>query len=128
MYFARQKVQYAVLETGLGGRKDPTNVCTPAVCLITSIGLDHTQYLGSSLAQIALEKAGIIKPKIPVFAGEMALAAREVLRKTAKERKAVTDAALAAKEAELKKLAALTMENIDKCIEFRARRGESCCL
>lgn len=88
LYFARQKVQYAVLETGLGGRKDPTNVCTPAVCLITSIGLDHTQYLGSSLAQIALEKAGIIKPKIPVFAGEMALSAREVLRKTAKERKA----------------------------------------
>ena len=88
LYFARQKVQYVVLETGLGGRKDPTNVCAPVACLITSIGLDHTQYLGSSLAQIAFEKAGIIKPNVPVFAGEMALSAREVLRKTAKERNA----------------------------------------
>ena len=88
LYFARRHVQYVVLETGLGGRKDPTNVCLPVLCLITSIGLDHMQYLGSTLAQIAFEKAGIIKPNIPVFAGEMALSAREVLYKTAKERKA----------------------------------------
>ena len=58
VHFARRGVEYAVLETGLGGRKDPTNICTPVLSLITSIGLDHMQYLGSSLAQSAREKAG----------------------------------------------------------------------
>lgn len=88
VHFARRGVEYAVLETGLGGRKDPTNICTPVLSLITSIGLDHMQYLGSSLAQIAREKAGIIKPGVPVISGTVNPAAREVIRKTAKEKRA----------------------------------------
>ena len=88
VYFARQKVQYAVLETGLGGRKDPTNSCVPVLSLITSIGLDHMQYLGSSLTQIAREKAGIIKPGVPVISGTVNPAARDVIRQTAKKQKA----------------------------------------
>ena len=60
LYFAEKKADWVVLETGLGGRKDPTNVCTPAACVITSVGLDHCKILGSTLSQIAREKAGII--------------------------------------------------------------------
>ena len=71
VYFAAQKVRCAVLETGLGGRKDPTNVCVPILSIITSIGLDHTAVLGSTLAQIAAEKAGIIKPGVPVLCGDV---------------------------------------------------------
>lgn len=67
LYFVQKKVQYAVLETGLGGRKDPTNVCLPAACVITSVGLDHCQILGNTLAEIAREKAGIAKAGVPVF-------------------------------------------------------------
>ena len=65
-YFAREKVEWIVWETGLGGRLDATNIVRPEVCIITNIGLDHTQYLGPTLAEIALEKAGIIKKNIPV--------------------------------------------------------------
>ena len=88
LYFAKQKVQYVVLETGMGGRKDPTNVCHPVFSVITSIGLDHVQYLGSSLTQIAYEKAGIIKPGVPVLSGTVNPVAREVIGKIAKEKKA----------------------------------------
>lgn len=69
-YFAAQKVDYAVIETGLGGRLDSTNVLRPLLSVITNIGLDHTEFLGSTLPQIAFEKAGIIKPKTPVVIGE----------------------------------------------------------
>ncbi len=69
--FARAKVDYAVLEVGLGGRTDPTNlVKKPAACCITSISLDHTQILGDTLEKIAGEKAGIIKPGVPVVAAQ----------------------------------------------------------
>lgn len=69
--FARAEVEYAVLETGLGGRLDATNaVERPAASIITAIGLDHTQYLGNTLTEIAGEKAGIIKPGVPVFYAE----------------------------------------------------------
>lgn len=88
VYFARKKVEWAVLETGLGGRKDPTNACTAALSIITSIGLDHTQYLGSSLAQIAREKAGIIKPGVPVISGTSNPSVREIIAKTAKAKNA----------------------------------------
>lgn len=88
VYFARKKVDWAVLETGLGGRKDPTNACTAALSVITAIGLDHTQYLGSSLAQIAREKAGIIKPGVPVISGVMNPTVREIIAKTAKAKNA----------------------------------------
>lgn len=69
-YFAQQRPDVLLLETGLGGRLDATNACdSPILTIITSIGLDHTQYLGDTLAQIACEKAGIIKPGVPVVLG-----------------------------------------------------------
>ena len=73
VYFKEQQVDYVVLETGLGGAKDSTNGLSqlPEVCAITSIGLEHTQYLGDTLAAIAGEKAGIIKPGVPVVIGQM---------------------------------------------------------
>ncbi|MGN0024928.1 MAG: bifunctional folylpolyglutamate synthase/dihydrofolate synthase [Candidatus Avelusimicrobium sp.] len=88
VYFARKKVDYVVLETGLGGRKDPTNVCTAALSIITAVGIDHTQYLGSSLAQIAREKAGIIKAGVPVISGAMNPTVREIIAKMAKSKNA----------------------------------------
>ena len=69
-YFAEEEVDIAVIEVGLGGRLDSTNIITPEVSLITNIGLDHTQFLGDTLEKIALEKAGIIKPKVPVVISE----------------------------------------------------------
>ena len=69
-YFASQQVDVAVIEVGLGGRLDATNVITPEACLITNIGLDHQQFLGTTRAEIAAEKAGIIKPKTPVVVAE----------------------------------------------------------
>ena len=69
-YFADEKVEVAVIEVGLGGRLDCTNIIQPDVCLITNISFDHTQFLGDTLAKIAGEKAGIIKKGIPVVIGE----------------------------------------------------------
>lgn len=69
-YFRKEKVAVAIIETGMGGRLDSTNVIRPEVSVITNIGLDHTQFLGNSPAEIAAEKAGIIKYKIPVVIGE----------------------------------------------------------
>lgn len=68
--FANQKVDIAVVEVGLGGRLDSTNIITPEVSVITNIGLDHTQFLGETLPEIAFEKAGIIKKNVPVVIGE----------------------------------------------------------
>jgi dihydrofolate synthase/folylpolyglutamate synthase len=65
-YFAEQRVDLAVLEVGMGGRLDATNICAPIVTAITPVGLDHQQYLGDTLAEIAGEKAGIIKPGVPI--------------------------------------------------------------
>lgn len=69
-YFVHQKVDIAVVEVGLGGRLDSTNVLTPALSVITNIGLDHTEFLGNTLTKIAREKAGIIKPGVPCVIGE----------------------------------------------------------
>ena len=66
MYFADKQVDFQVVEVGLGGRLDATNVVKPEVCAITTLGLDHTDVLGDTLAKIAAEKAGIIKPGVPV--------------------------------------------------------------
>ena len=70
-WFAMQKVDVAVIEVGLGGRLDCTNIISPDLCVITNISFDHIQFLGDTLAKIASEKAGIIKPKIPVVIGEI---------------------------------------------------------
>lgn len=68
--FAKKKVDIAIIETGLGGRLDSTNVIEPLISVITNIGMDHTQFLGDSLAEIAVEKAGIIKKNTPIIIGE----------------------------------------------------------
>ena len=86
MHFARNKVDFAILEPGLGGRLDATNVVTPIACAITRIGVDHTEELGDTLAQIAGEKAGIIKPGVPVVTSEQPNEAMEVLERVCRER------------------------------------------
>ena len=84
-YFARQKVDIAVVEVGMGGRLDSTNVITPLLSVITNIGLDHTQFLGDTLQKIAVEKAGIIKPGVPVVIGETQPETEPVFRARAAE-------------------------------------------
>jgi len=83
--FRESKVNLAIIETGLGGRLDATNVGRPAVCVITSIGMDHQEYLGNSIAEIAAEKAGILKSGIPCVVGFVPPEAEVVIRKRAKE-------------------------------------------
>ena len=84
-YFADEKVDVAVVEVGLGGRLDCTNIIHPDLCIITNISLDHTQFLGHTLAQIAGEKAGIIKPGIPIVIGETTPETRPVFCQKAQE-------------------------------------------
>jgi dihydrofolate synthase/folylpolyglutamate synthase len=84
-YFAREKVDIAVIETGLGGRLDSTNIITPILSIITNISFDHTAFLGDSLKSIAGEKAGIIKPSIPVVLGEAYGEVRDVFAQKALE-------------------------------------------
>jgi dihydrofolate synthase/folylpolyglutamate synthase len=86
LHFAKQGVQVAVIEVGLGGRLDATNVITPRVSVITSLSYDHTQILGETLAQIAQEKAGIIKTGIPVVLAPQKEEARQVVTRIAEER------------------------------------------
>ena len=87
--YSRERVDYLVLETGLGGRLDATNVVRkPEVCVITRIGLDHCDWLGHTIAEIAAEKGGIIKPDVPVVLGAMPDEARQVLERIAAERHA----------------------------------------
>ncbi|PWH17436.1 MAG: bifunctional folylpolyglutamate synthase/dihydrofolate synthase [Anaerolineae bacterium] len=88
LYFARRKVDVAVIEVGLGGRLDATNVITPKVSVITSLSYDHTAVLGNTLAQIAREKAGIIKPGVPVASSPQKQEALQVLERIAAERQA----------------------------------------
>lgn len=88
LLFAERKVDFAVLEVGLGGRLDSTNVCHPMLCLITSISRDHMALLGDTLAQIAGEKAGIIKPGVPVISGVEPLEARQVVAEVARNNQA----------------------------------------
>ena len=87
-FFAEQQVEIAVVEVGMGGRFDATNVLQPILTVITHLALDHQQYLGDSLSAIAFEKAGIIKPGVPVVIGEQLPELEEFLVKTAKERQA----------------------------------------
>src|SRR5262245_34187357 len=88
LHFEQQGVDVAVVEVGLGGRFDSTNVCRPLASIITSISLDHVQYLGNTLASIAGEKAGIIKPGRPAISGVRAPEARGVIECVAAERAA----------------------------------------
>ncbi|MBA2880879.1 dihydrofolate synthase/folylpolyglutamate synthase [Desulfosalsimonas propionicica] len=81
--FARAEVDWAVIETGMGGRMDATNILQPRLCIISNISLEHRFYLGSTIAQITGEKAGIIKPDTPVITGVHQKSAIEVIEKTA---------------------------------------------
>ena len=82
-YFAEEEVDFAVIEVGMGGRLDCTNIISPELCVITNISLDHTQFLGDSLEKIAAEKAGIIKPGIPVVVGQTTPGTRKVFAQAA---------------------------------------------
>jgi dihydrofolate synthase/folylpolyglutamate synthase len=87
-YFAQQKVDVAVIEVGLGGRYDSTNIITPELSVITNIGWDHMNILGDSLEKIAFEKAGIIKPGVPVVVGEYLPETKIIFEKIASEKNA----------------------------------------
>ncbi len=88
LHFARKNVDLALIEVGLGGRLDATNVVQPQLCVITSIGLDHQEYLGDTLEKIAREKAGILKPGVPVVLGRVPPEAEAAIRAVARERAA----------------------------------------
>lgn len=87
-YFSKEKVDIAVVEVGMGGRLDSTNIIIPEVSVITNIGLDHVQFLGDTLQEIAAEKAGIIKPNIPVVIGESQDETIQVFKQIADKNKA----------------------------------------
>jgi len=87
-WFSDQEHEWVVLETGLGGRLDSTNALMPAVTIITSIGMDHVGVLGHTLTEIAREKAGIIKPGVPIITLKQKPEAMEVITRTAREREA----------------------------------------
>ncbi len=87
-YFVKEKVDLAIIEVGLGGRLDATNIITPLASVITNIGIDHTQFLGNTLEAIAFEKAGIIKPHIPIIIGEYTPETKPIFLTQAKEKKA----------------------------------------
>ncbi|MGY8953017.1 MAG: bifunctional folylpolyglutamate synthase/dihydrofolate synthase, partial [Flavobacteriales bacterium] len=87
-YFAKEKVDIAIIEVGMGGRLDSTNVINPVLSVITNISLDHTQFLGTTLSQIAQEKAGIIKSNTRIVIGESNVETKTVFQSKANELKA----------------------------------------
>jgi dihydrofolate synthase / folylpolyglutamate synthase len=87
LYFAEKKVDYAIIETGLGGRLDATNILSPEITAITNVSLEHTKYLGNTIKQIAREKAGIIKPHTPIVTAAKN-EALEIIKKTATKNRA----------------------------------------
>lgn len=84
-YFRTEKIDIAIVEVGLGGRLDSTNIITPEISVITNIGLDHTNFLGTTLEEIAVEKAGIIKARVPVIIGEIQEETRFVFEQVAEQ-------------------------------------------
>lgn len=87
LHFVRRRCDFGVVEVGLGGRFDTTNVCTPLLSIITSISFDHMQFLGNTLAEIAMEKAGIVKPGRPCVSGVRGDESRRVIEATCRERR-----------------------------------------
>lgn len=88
LYFKRNNIDWAVIETGMGGRLDATNVITPEVAVITKISYDHKEFLGNTIKDIALEKAGIIKNKIPIVSTIQEKETEDIIRRTAEEKNA----------------------------------------
>lgn len=107
-YFAKEKVDYAIIETGLGGRLDSTNVILPLLSIITNISYDHTEMLGNTLAKIAKEKAGIIKLRTPVIIGE-----------THKETRPVFMAKAIAKKALIRFVSEVDLDDIMNAIDYK---------
>ena len=118
--FAQQQVEFAVIETGLGGRFDATNVVKPQATIITNISLEHQRYLGSTLAQIAKEKAGIIKPGIPCISGVRQKTARDQIMKQCQQKNAPFYNFL--KEG---KITELTCDNTNMCFDIELPRFHS---
>ncbi|HRZ33125.1 MAG TPA: Mur ligase family protein, partial [Flavobacterium sp.] len=87
-YFVQENIDIAIIEVGLGGRLDATNIIKPLISVITNIGLDHTQFLGNTIEAIAKEKAGIIKPLSPIVIGEYTAETKPIFAATAKENNA----------------------------------------
>ena len=110
-YFSKNKIDIAVIETGLGGRLDSTNIITPLLSVITNIGYDHMELLGETLDKIAYEKAGIIKKNIPVVVGEYLPETKSVFIKTAKKNKSKLEFA----------------EDIFACVNFKQTKNRSKC-
>jgi dihydrofolate synthase / folylpolyglutamate synthase len=117
-HFAKEHVDIAVIEVGLGGRLDSTNIIQPQLSIITNISLDHTQLLGNSIKDIAFEKAGIIKPNVPVIIGETHIESKEVFIATAKQRQADIIFADQAYRAEF------SDKNDDACREIDLYKGD----
>ena len=88
LYFKDKKVDFAVIECGIGARKDSTNIIKPCLSIITSVSLEHTQILGNTLKQIAYEKTGVIKQKIPCITGVLPTAAQKEIKSIAAKKKA----------------------------------------
>ena len=88
-YFRDMECEFVILEVGMGGRLDSTNICQPEVCAITNISLDHTKQLGSTLDKIAFEKAGIIKKKVPVVCGETDPVPQDVIHQVAQSKNSI---------------------------------------
>lgn len=102
-YFSKSEVDIAVVEVGLGGRLDSTNIILPEISVITNIGLDHTRFLGSTIAQIAKEKAGIIKPKVSVIIGETTEETKQIFQEIAEEKDAPISFAESLNDSDLSK-------------------------
>lgn len=102
-YFKLKKVEYGVIETGLGGRLDSTNIVTPIISIITSIAIEHTDYLGDTIEKIAFEKAGIIKKNAPCVVGKLDPSALKVVKDQAEEMNAPLTIAANVAKAEIEK-------------------------
>lgn len=123
-YFADQQVDIAVIEVGLGGRLDCTNIITPELSIITNISFDHTQFLGNTLAKIAGEKAGIIKPHVPVVIGEALPETRPVFEKKAQQEHAPIVFAEDAPEVLHSTYDVSSQQRIYKTLSFGELRGD----
>ena len=128
-YFKAKKVDIVVMETGMGGRLDSTNIIIPIISVITNIGLDHVQFLGDTLEKIASEKAGIIKQNIPVVIGEYTAETKPVFEQTAKGENApiyfASDLQNAALESDLKgAYQKSNMKTVKQAIDVINQTGE----
>ena len=117
VHFQQESCDYVVLETGMGGRLDATNVVTPILSVITHIGLDHQAFLGETLAQIAEEKAGIIKPGIPVLCGEERSTLQTIFQSRTQERDAPIQFVTESHDASMRYLPAYQRKNATLALE-----------